>query len=595
MVLAASLKELETGRLYFKASIQTNSILILKLKMMKKILLTPLLFFASGFLTHLISQPANEINCFRNFDVNATGRNDVNAYLLSQLSYLVYANQLAEQINVSESILQRDTVRFKAEFIKRTKHFFYDPTPLKSITTTTTTRIDPGTLTSREPQYDFVMVNDGSGIDPEVMLISTHNAVYVVVRGTDRVANTSDPLNYEWGEWIKTNGLAFLQNPCDGCIDKGKIHQGFNSALHYGNAAGTFINTLTTKIQTMAGTTKKIWITGHSLGGAFAQLIGFFLKEYKGITAQQIVIFASPHAGDPQFASTLNSIFTPSRIQRYEFIEDPATKVPGRYMGYGRAGVRHHISKVTSPGNFVFNAGERAGNDFGAIAALISTGLTSFGGACFHHPQWYVTSCYNILSSTAKSQVPNPPTLPTASSEGCLQMDINMGTSGSYIDPGSATMATGTYTIKNARSGKFLIASRSDCPININNCCPVIQRSSPIVADDNKWIIQKVDGAAFTCYTLKNQKHQTVLDADAICANSNNCKVQNCNRLSLGDRRMQEWAFVRMTNGNYKLRCVAGDKYLRVNPDCASSDNCKFLLYQHIYETDEEFILTKIN
>jgi hypothetical protein len=268
--------------------------LILKLKRMKKILFTPLLFFVSGFLTHLISQPANEINCFRNFDVSASGRNDVNAYLLSQLSFLVYANQLSSQVGVAELTLQTDPVRFKTEFIKRTKHFFYDPTPIKSITTTTT-RIDPGTLTSREPQFDFVMVNDASGIDPEVMLISTYNAVYVVVRGTDRVANTSDPLdiNYEWGEWIKTNGLAFLQNPCDGCTDKGKVHQGFNSALHYGNAAGTFINTLTTKIQTMAGTTKKIWITGHSLGGAFAQLIGFFLKEYKGITAQQIVIFAS--------------------------------------------------------------------------------------------------------------------------------------------------------------------------------------------------------------------------------------------------------------------------------------------------------------
>ena len=552
-----------------------------------------LIFF--GFLQiRSDSQPANEINCFRNFDVNATGRNDVNAYLLSQLSFLVYANQLAPQVGVNETTLQTDPARFKTEFIKRTKHFFYDPTPTK-LSTVTTTRIEPGSVSFREPQYDFVMVNDGSGIDPEVMLISTHNAVYVVVRGTDRVAKTSNPFDYEWGEWIKTNGLAFLQNPCDGCTDVGKIHQGFNSALHFGNASGTFINTLTTKIQTMAGTTKKIWITGHSLGGAFSQLIGFFLKQYKGITAHQLVLFASPHVGDPKFATTLNSIFTASRIQRYEFIDDPATKVPGRYLGYGRAGVRNHISKVTSPGNFTFNAGERSGNDFGAIAALVSTGLTGFGGACFHHPQWYVTSCYNILSSTLRSQVPNPPTLPNALNEGCLPMDINMGTSGNYIDPGSATITAGTYTIKNARSGKFLIASRSDCPVNLNNCCLVTQRSSALVPDDNKWIIQKVDGAIITSYTLKNQKYQTVLDADAICADQNNCTVQKCNRLGFGYRRMQEWAFVKMTNGNYKLRCAAGSKYLRLNPDCASSDGCKFLLYQHIYEMDEEFILTKIN
>lgn len=561
--------------------------------------LFPILFLFFAFFYKVNAQPANEVNCFRNFNVNATGRNDVNAYLLSQLSYLIYADQLSKQVSVSATTLQNDNARFKSEYIKRTKHFFYDPTPIKispTITTTRTVPADVSKISLREPQFDFVTTTDNSGIDPEVMLINTPNAVYVVVRGTDRVAGANSDFDYEWGEWLKTDALAFFQSPCPGCESKGKVHRGFREALHYGDATNNYINTLTEKIKTMIGNTgKKIWITGHSLGGALVQLIGFYLKQYKNITAQELVIFASPHVGNPTFASTLNSIFPNGRIQRYDFIEDPITKLPGRYMGYGRAGVRNHISKATGSGSIVFNAGERSGDDFGAIAAVISTGLIDFGGACFHHPDWYVNSCYNMLSSTAKTQVPNPPVLPTATSEGCLQMDINLGTSGNYIDPGSSAIVAGTYTIKNVQSGKFLIASRSNCPININNCCPAIQRSSSIVTDDNKWIIQKVDGAVLTSYTLKNKAHNTVLDADAFCANSNNCKIQNCNRLPFGDRRMQEWAFVRMTNGNYKLRCAAGNKYLRVNPDCIGNNGCNMVLYQFNYQLDEEFILTKVN
>lgn len=267
---------------------------------MKKINFITWLFIAVLSTEYLAAQPANETNCFRSFEVTATGRNDVNAYLLSQLAYLVYADQLSTQVGVSAATLQNDNSIFKTEFVKRTKHFFYDPSPTKTITTITS-RIEGGDISLREPQFDFVTANDASGIDPEVMLISTPTAVYVVARGTDRVAGTKSDFDYEWGEWLKTDALAFFQSPCPGCEDKGMVHRGFREALHYGNATSNYINTLTEKIKTMVGTSgKKVWITGHSLGGALAQLIGFYLKQYKNITAQQLVLFASPHVGDPK-------------------------------------------------------------------------------------------------------------------------------------------------------------------------------------------------------------------------------------------------------------------------------------------------------
>ncbi len=550
------------------------------------------------------AQPAHEIGCFRNFNVNAAGRNDVNAYLLSQLAYLVYADNLAKQIAPRGEVealakrLQENSAEFKQEFIKKTGHFFYEPFRLP-LTVRALPRTNPSKLRLPpfviEPalEFDFVTSGDRAGIDPETMLISTRNAVFVVVRGTDRVGGANSDFKYKWGEWLQTDALAFLGSPCSGCETSGNVHRGFRDALGYNDSAGrSYIRTLTQKIKNMVGqANKKVWITGHSLGGAMAQLIGFYLKQQENITAQQIVVFSSPHPGDSQFAGTLNSLFPNGRIQRYEFIDDPVTRLPGRYMGYGRAGVRNHASKVTA---IRFNAGERSGNDFGNIAAVISSGLLSFGGACFHHPEWLVNSAYNVLSRTRKSQMPLPPALPTAEFEACLSIDINLGTSGNYIDPGSATIEPGTYTIKNARSGKFLIASKESCPFNLNNCCPVIQRSSSVKPNDNKWIIAAVDGAFVTSYTIKNRAYDTVLDADIICAGSNNCKVQNCNRIGFGDRRNQEWAFVRMSNGNYKLRCVRGNKYLRLNPDCAENNNCGFLLYEYLNQSDEEFILQRL-
>lgn len=551
--------------------------------------------------------PAREINCFRNFNVNAVGRNDVNAYLLMVLARLIYPDKLyleKDYVNESQTTLQKDDEKFAKAFIKRTRHFFYDSKNL------------------RGPKYEFVYTSDNHSIDPEVMLISTVNAVYVIVRGTDRVGGADTDFRYNWGEWLGTD-FRFLFTPaCNGCEEQ--VHRGFYNALHYTPGTKTsifknesltsnsYIMTLLNKISDMVGTSnKKVWITGHSLGSALAQLIGFYLNKYKNITAQQMVLFAAPHPGAVNFAKTLNAIFPNGRIQRYDFIEDPITKLASRDMClpassspricYGRAGVRNHISNANGPNHIKFNAGERPLiSDLTAIhvASLLSSAVTNFGGMCFHYQEWYTAACYNQLSSSLQSQVPAPPALPTANNATCNPLDVNLGTSGNSFDAGSSYIPVGKYTIRNAANNKLLIAGKSDCPIvNINNCCQAIQSSNEIVADDGKWTIALVDNAVLKSYTITNVKHKTVLDADAVCASSNGCKVQNCNRLSaiVGSRTNQEWAFVRMPNGNYKIRCVAGNKFLRVNPNCRNDNDCVYQLSDDLQDNiDLEFKLLRL-
>ena len=53
---------------------------------------------------------------------------------------------------------------FESEYKKQTEHLF------------------------NSPQYEFVTESHPAGYDPEAMVVSTTDAVYVVFRGTDRVA-----------------------------------------------------------------------------------------------------------------------------------------------------------------------------------------------------------------------------------------------------------------------------------------------------------------------------------------------------------------------------------------------------------------------
>lgn len=566
------------------------------------------------------AQPAREVNCFRNFNVNAVGRNDVNAYLLMELAYVIYSDKLALEPGVSGGAIafDQDTALFKREFIKRTKHFFYDPNEIRW----RQSEIEGGLpfRINLEPKYDFVTASNAYSIDPEVMLISTHNAVYVVARGTDRIGGAQSNLVYQLGEWFGTDFKFLLEKACLDCEEH--IHRGFYNAIHYTpgtQSAGYFANepltpnsyimTLTAKIKAMVGNTdKKVWITGHSLGSAIGQLIGFYLKKYQNITAQEMILFAAPHPGSVEFVNTLNALFPNGRIQRYDFIEDPITKLAGRLMCipgtdlcYGHAGVRNNILYATGPNHIKFNDGERLIDlSFANITGLITGGAFGYGGACWHNQEWYSNACFNQLSQTQKSRVPLPPPLPTTSSPGCSNnpFDISYGTSGNYFDPGSVEMEEGTYTIKNKLSGKYLIASKRNCPINTNNCCQVIQNGIAIEPNDDKWILKEVS-AIYKSYTLTNMSRGTVLDADAVCGNSDNCKVQNCNRIPFvaGLRTNQEWAF-KLSNGNYKLRCVAGDKFLRVDPNnilSNTSDECPFILFNDLANhQDQEFILTKL-
>jgi hypothetical protein len=540
--------------------------------------------------------PAKETNCFAQFKPDATGRNDVNAYLLGYLTRLVYVQYLNKDMKINLSMT--DTAKFNDKFIERTHHFFSAPTisPIKTLTPVVTTSTNLSSLKTTainrfsKPgvNYNWVWRSDGRGRNPEAMVISTSTFILVMFRGTDRVEG-ANPFDYDWGEWIYTDFNALdAQSPCSGC--SGKVHKGFLQSLQY---AG-FLTELVDIIKDNGGATKKIWITGHSLGGAMAQLFAYLLYKQK-ITPWSVYVYNSPHPGDEVFSAELDRIFPNQRLQRFEFLDDPISCGPPRIMNWapgmpkwGRAGTRNWFSKEAASG-YHFNTTELSdAQDLNLLSAV--AGALDFGGVCYHHPTWLVRALYDLLPSTTQAKVPDPPARITASDEGCNTIDINHGVSGNLVDPGTDELPAGTYKIKNVSSGRFLRAT-SDCFLN---CCDLMQESAS-TGNDVLWIVEKVPGAIFASYTIKSKLTSKVIDADALTTGNDGCNVHLCSRLPTGIRTNQEWRMEKLTNGNYRIKCVASDKPMRVAPGCASQDGCRFELFKPETSTTQQWVLQKVN
>ena len=186
---------------------------------MKQILAIIWMFLLTSFSAVTFAQtfPEKEKNCFQYFNHDAATRDNVNAYLLSYLSRIVYYQYLNVDNNYNLGPL--DTSRFRTKYIERTRHFFVPPVTTQTTTEPrlqTTTQINTSTANlqnlqlTQSVQYEWVWRSDGQGKNPEAMIISTPKSVFVVFRGTDRVDGGKNGImggSYELGEWIFTDNM----------------------------------------------------------------------------------------------------------------------------------------------------------------------------------------------------------------------------------------------------------------------------------------------------------------------------------------------------------------------------------------------------
>ena len=141
--------------------------------------------------------------------------------------------------------------------------------------------------------------------------------------------------------------------------------------------------------------TQRIWLTGHSLGGALATLAAAHLGPE---TIQGLYTFGCPRVGDAPFASVLPA----QSYVRFVHRDDWVPTVPPGILGYVHAGALHSL--IGTPRNFLDDLTTGAKEMAAALRAMaanscLNTGTLPFriSGLADHAPVYYATLLWNAL------------------------------------------------------------------------------------------------------------------------------------------------------------------------------------------------------
>lgn len=110
-----------------------------------------------------------------------------------------------------------------------------------------------------------------------------------------------------------------------------QVHRGFARALD------TVWSEMLAQLRPLQDGRRRLWITGHSLGGALATLAAHRLLRADAGSVAGLCTFGQPRCGDPAFCTELESRLA-GRYWRLVNYRDPVPRVPLAGMGYGHGG-----------------------------------------------------------------------------------------------------------------------------------------------------------------------------------------------------------------------------------------------------------------
>ncbi len=156
--------------------------------------------------------------------------------------------------------------------------------------------------------------------DLAVTIMSTAHDIVLAFRGMQNVNNLEYALK--------------IEPEADGSMC-GKAHCGFLTSF----------NRVWPLIAPILDSTKKVWATGHSLGGALAAIAAVRAARREGPNLDGLFTFGQPRIGNREYVSGLGT-------DSYRWVNhhDPVPSLPAKWMGYAHFGKEFfikHDGKVT--------------------------------------------------------------------------------------------------------------------------------------------------------------------------------------------------------------------------------------------------------
>lgn len=199
-----------------------------------------------------------------------------------------------------------------------------------------------------------------------------------------------------------------------------------------------------------------MWITGHSLGGAHAQLFAMFLKFNYQITPWGVYVYESPHPGDQTFVNQMNSAIGKTHIQRFEFGDDPICTLPPQSFLFARAGERNFFTDYTSAdlrseqtladdGKILCALGNLPAEQVPQSAKFVFPPLCP-GSVCYHHPTLILQAVKHQLNSSVYGLLPPAVPLPAAG-DNCTAGDLTKAQNNDIINNTATAIETTIATI----------------------------------------------------------------------------------------------------------------------------------------------------
>jgi triacylglycerol lipase len=178
------------------------------------------------------------------------------------------------------------------------------------------------------------------------------------------------------------------------CRAGGRVHRGFLAAFA---ACREQVDAIVGRKRP----SQRLWLTGHSLGGALATLAAAHLGS---VPIQGIYTYGCPRVGDAQFAATL------PRTSHFRFVhrEDWVPTVPPKMLGYVHAGALRPVAG-SGTRSFWDNLSQGANELLSAAKEMARQARLDTGplplrlaGLADHAPIYYASLLWNRLLATSR-------------------------------------------------------------------------------------------------------------------------------------------------------------------------------------------------